>query len=125
MQRLSIATISIASRRAMLHSLINPNPAYELIADITHAEALQLLPNLQPDIVVLDAAMLNINPLVALKSLVQWPNHPAIIVLTSGVGNEQRLWHDLGAQAIARLEQPETIEQALAQIVRQAQLQAA
>ncbi len=125
MQQLTIATISIASRRAMLHRLITSNPAYELVADITHAEALYLLPNLQPDVVILDAAMLNINPLAALKSLSQWPDRPVSLVLTNGARHEQQLWRDLGAQALARLEQPETIELALAEIARQFQLQAA
>ncbi|KPL91179.1 helix-turn-helix domain-containing protein [Herpetosiphon geysericola] len=125
MQHLTIATISIASRRAMLHSLISANPAYELVADITHAEALHLLPNLQPDVVIIDAAMLNINPLAALKSLNQWLSCPASLVLSNGSRNEHQLWLDLGAHAVARLEQPETIAQALAELARQTQLQAA
>jgi DNA-binding NarL/FixJ family response regulator len=87
----------------------------ELTGELTQATSLHLVARLRPDIVILDCAAPNINPLVALPQLRARSGGAQIIALCAGdTAGERALLQALGASACASLDQPGSVLEVLA-----------
>ena len=86
-----------------------------IAGEIGDVDALRLVAALAPDVVILDAATPALNPIAMLRAQ---RSTPVIVLAATDSPVEQRLFLELGALAVAQLEQPDTLAHALDLITR-------
>jgi DNA-binding response OmpR family regulator len=115
MSRQTVLAIGAQASCESVAHLIHSYPQLELVGRIISAGGLHLVAQIAPDIIILDCAAPQINPLVALSELRATTDAPQIIALGAGAG-ERSLLRALGATAYAILDQPGSLLEALAAI---------
>jgi DNA-binding NarL/FixJ family response regulator len=99
MRQVNVLLIGDEDRRAAVKARLQGQGQVRVAGEITESQALPLVPQLQPDVIVLDFGATRVNGLAALPWLATLPGAPAIIVLgASGIPAERRLALDLGAR---------------------------
>jgi DNA-binding NarL/FixJ family response regulator len=84
------------------------------VGELSTAASLYLIAHLAPDIIILDCAAPQINPLVVLPQLRAHTHAPQIITLgATNTAAERSLLRALGATAYSILEQPGSLIEAL------------
>lgn len=110
----TVILIAAPARRDMLKQLLT-QLQLDLVGELTTATSLHLIAQLAPDIVILDCAAPQINPLVVLPLLRAHTRAAQIVALSaSNIAAERSLLRALGATAIAYLGQPGSLPAALA-----------
>jgi DNA-binding NarL/FixJ family response regulator len=115
MLRQTVLIIGPQASCESIDHLVHSYPQFEVVGKIISAGGLHLVGNIAPDIIILDCAAPQINPLIALPELCTSPSAPQIIALGVGAG-ERSLLRALGAAAYAISDQPESLQEALAAI---------
>ena len=112
----TVILIAAPARRDILKQLLT-RLQLDLVGELTAATSLHLIAQLAPDIVVLDCAAPQINPLVVLPQLRAHTRAAQIIALSaSNTAGERALLRTLGATAYASLDQPGSLPEALAAV---------
>lgn len=98
----TVLVIGGPARRLLIKEWLRANPNLELIGEIGCATSVGLAAQLAPDVVVLDCAAPQLNPLVLLPQLRALAGAAQIVALgTTGCAGERALVHALGATAYA------------------------
>ena len=118
MKRSVVIISGIEERRDAIIRILRAMP-FTIAGEIGDVAALRLVAPLAPDVVILDAATPALNPIAMLRA--QTPT-PVIALTATDSLLEQRLFLELGARAVARLEQPDTLAHALDRLARLADL---
>jgi DNA-binding NarL/FixJ family response regulator len=85
--------------RAGLARILSPTDGFELVAECADGyAAVQVLPVLNPDVVLMDVRMPQLDGIAATARLRAAENPPAILVLTT-FGEDEVLWGAIGAGA--------------------------
>lgn len=110
----TIIAIAPPARREIIRQLVRTHRQLDLVGELTTATSLHLIAHIAPDIVILDCAAPEINPLVALPQLRAHTRAPQIITLSANnTAGERSLLRALGATAYAILDQPGSLTEAL------------
>jgi DNA-binding NarL/FixJ family response regulator len=104
----------IEERRRTIAGILRAMP-FTIAGEIGDVGALRLVAWLAPDVVILDAATPALNPIAVLRAQM---STPMIALAVTDSPQEQRLFLELGALAVARLEQPDTLAHALDLVTR-------
>jgi DNA-binding NarL/FixJ family response regulator len=118
MKRSVVIISGIEERRDAIIRILRAMPL-TIAGQIGDAAALRLTAPLAPDVVILDAATPALNPIAVLHAQT---STPVIVLVATDSPLEQRLFLELGALAVARLEQPDTLAHALERLARLADL---
>ncbi len=118
MQRSVVIIGGIEERRDAIARILRAMPL-TLAGTIGDIGALRLVASLRPDVVILDAATPALNPIAVLCAQA---STPVIVLVATDSPLERRLFLELGALAIALLEQPDTLARALERLARLADL---
>ena len=111
----TVISIAPAARQGIIKQLLHAERQLDLVGELTTATSMHLVAQLAPDIVILDCAAPQINPLVVLSQLRAHARAPQIITLGAhNTAGERSLLRALGAAAYAVLEQPGSLAEALA-----------
>ena len=118
MKRSVVIISGVEERRHAIARLLRAM-SLAIAGEIGDAATPRLAVGLAPDIVILDAATPALNPIAMLRA----PSSALVLVLAATDSPlEQRLFLELGALAVARLEQPNTLAQALDRLAHLADL---
>jgi DNA-binding NarL/FixJ family response regulator len=109
MKRSVVIISGVEERRDAIAGILRAMPL-TIAGEIGDIGALRLVAPLAPDIVVLDAATPALNPIAVLCAQA---STPVIVLAATDSPLEQRLFLELGALAVARLEQPDSLAHAL------------
>lgn len=114
MPTLSIMLVGPAERRTMIKGYLSRMPEWQIAGEVDNMSSLRLVTPLAPDVVLVDSASTTVNPLGAISMLAELEEAPQVVALMStGSVSERTFFLALGAQAVARLEQPDTLMHAL------------
>lgn len=102
MQALILAIAGGEARRVEIKDWLRGRRDIVLLGEVGDASGLRLVPRLAPDVVVLDCAAPQMNPLVALPWLLSGQPAPRVVALGAiDSSAERRLMLELGAVAYA------------------------
>ena len=111
----TLISIAPAARRDIIKRLLLTQLQLDLVGELSTAASLHLIARLAPDIIILDCAAPQVNPLAVLPELRAHPHAAQIIALSANnTAAERSLLRALGAAAYAILEQPGSLMEALA-----------
>jgi DNA-binding NarL/FixJ family response regulator len=118
MTRSAVIISGIEERRSAIARSLRAM-SFTIAGEVGDVAALRLVAALAPDIVILDAATPALNPIAVLRAQAS-----ALVIVLAATESplEQRMFLELGALAVARLEQPGAFDQALARLARLADL---
>jgi DNA-binding NarL/FixJ family response regulator len=110
----SVISIASAARRDSIKRILLTQLQLDLVGELSTSAGLHLIAHLTPDIIILDCAAPQINPLAVLPQLRAHIHAPQIIALSANnTAAERSLLRALGAAAYAILEQPGSLIEAL------------
>src|SRR4051794_39284173 len=85
--------------RTGLARILSPADGFEVVAECSDGgEAVARLPDLRPDLVLMDVRMPVLDGIAATARLREWPEPPAVLVLTT-FGDDEVLWGAIEAGA--------------------------
>jgi DNA-binding NarL/FixJ family response regulator len=111
----TVILIAAPARRDTIKQLLLADRQLDVVGELSSAASLHLVAQLAPDIIILDCAAPQVNPLVVLPQLRAHTYAPQIIALSAtNAADEGTLLRALGATACAILDQPGALTEALA-----------